>query len=321
MRRHRSVEPRSIEAAAETPSALRRHRSVEPISTLEAAMTSPTEMSPPESEGQAEGAKKPAANSRAALRTAIGGAEGYHGLRLPSGPRNKRLYGTPPCMRSSVDDVVFGRDMDLSGADNELSHEMQFLVNNYLGAAGTMAAMGDLMGKPTLDMPKYCCKPHYSMNHNWSEFAGRKNAGSGEGGYMPRCAKKLWPASYDSSVAKDVLGIVYGEPKKGNLQRQKAFESQYYNSGGVSGLFKKTPDDRSAPNSKRAFPDAPMSNSTLHQVINADEPVDRNRRHWSTDDYLKAQFKQAAGKSERFHRHGDSIVVDDLRHCDCSIFR
>jgi len=139
----------------------------------------------------------------------VGANEGYHGARPQrDNVTNRRLFGLGPCQRSSVDEVVFGRDLDFS-TGRAHNAELNTLLCMYKGAAGSKNAMAELVPDlPGQECPgpdddrKLCMKSGASIqNIGWDGFAGLKTRSQ-------RDTKRAWMRLplQKSSVAESVFG-------------------------------------------------------------------------------------------------------------------
>jgi len=116
--------------------------------------------------------------------------------------------GLGPCQRSSVDEVVFGRDLDFS-TGRAHNAELNTLLCMYKGAAGSKNAMAELVPDlPGQECPgpdddrKLCMKSGASIqNIGWDGFAGLKTRSQ-------RDTKRAWMRLplQKSSVAESVFG-------------------------------------------------------------------------------------------------------------------
>jgi hypothetical protein len=150
-----------------------------------------------------------AAHNPAKRDNSVGAKEGYHGARPQrDNITNRRLFGLGPCQRSSVDEVVFGRDLDFS-TGRAHNAELNTLLCMYKGAAGSKNAMAELVPDlPGQDCPgpdddrKLCMKSGASIqNIGWDGFAGLKSRSQ-------RDTKRAWMRLplQKSSVAEAVFG-------------------------------------------------------------------------------------------------------------------
>jgi len=281
--------------------------------------------------------RKAKPNSRHALRDQGAGANhGYHGLRLPEGPRNVRLFGSAPCMRSSVDEVVFSRDMDQSGGDGAAqSAEMEHLVKCFVGGAGQKDAMADLMGCATRGEKPRCVKMYgvqggigasqideviYGRDLDFEADSAQKDVDwlshAGLKGKEPFSSKRIWP---HGATHTSVGQVCFGQKEKPITEKDERFIAEHYNhSGGTSLFFSRPPGaELGKPEGKkmgkRIFKNAPMNASVMERVIH-NKPNDLDH-----DSHLMHQFQGAAGTSVRYDRArcGQSTVKQQTDNVVC----
>lgn len=300
-------------------------------------------------------------NSRHALRENSAAAKaGYHGIRLPEGPRNRRLYGQAPCMRSSVDEVVFNRDMDQSGGDAEISAEMEHLIGSFEGGAGSKDAMSDLMGVPPADQRPRCVRMYgveggvgkssvdevvYGRDLDWSgqdEEDIEWHTYAGLRGHEP--ANPIFPTQpkeADRNIItpnhnlhnskkiypgrgkfhSKVSDVVFGkEPPKVTEEELAVQAEHYHNAAGYSHNHSRHPDLLQREQSGRRI----YTNAPMN-VSQMDRVIHNSPSHQKEGErerHLLQQFEGAAGVSARFSRepHGGVGVRNPITHA-VSIYR
>lgn len=271
-------------------------------------------------------------NSRHALRDSGPGARhGYHGVRLPDAPRSVRLYGSAPCMRSSVDEIVFNRDMDMSGEGT--SPEMEYLVKCFEGGAGQKDAMADLMGYVRHSEKQRCVRMYGvaggvgesqldevifgrdldidqeggPKDVDWFSHAGCKTREKDLYGRK----KKLWPEGPIQSK-HGAAEVVFGQEKEHlSEQDQKVIDEHYTNAAGTSLHFGRTegsglkrPEETWKKGGKRIFDNTPMNKSVMNRVLHQ-APVNENE-----DQRLSKLYAGAAGTSVRYNRNTGCVMRD-----------
>eukprot|EP00928_Gymnodinium_smaydae_P047871 TRINITY_DN31983_c0_g1_i1.p1 TRINITY_DN31983_c0_g1~~TRINITY_DN31983_c0_g1_i1.p1 ORF type:complete len:428 (+),score=56.52 TRINITY_DN31983_c0_g1_i1:99-1286(+) len=239
--------------------------------------------------------------------------DGYYGARVQRHVRTRRLYGNAPLLRSNIDDIVYGRDLDLSG-DNDHSPEMLHLLDSYQGAAGHKAAMAQCMTGKNPDEPSlYCLRPaHVIHSQGLNSYAGLPVA-------VKKEAKRIWPKNImqSSSVGEVVFGN--GEIQKNHDRNSSEARllDVYHQSGGRPGhaIRSWTENGReAAPTRKRIFTNAPAATSNMDRTVHfqngsstprdAKTEADNN----AAKSHLLKSFQGAAGVSPRLVRDSSGTV-------------
>jgi len=269
-------------------------------------------MEPPSASLRPSSAQAVKTNNRQTIRDSTAGAdEGYHGLRIPEQCRNKRLYGNAPCMRSNVDDVVFGRDFDMSDSKHH-SAEMLHLFTSFRGAAGKQGSMQDLLSGEK-ETERYCCRTEKSMNIDWKTHAGRKNGAYKEG-------KKVWGKHWQSNVGNAVFGQETSDTQTQVRHGERDFRGKFLHAGGLSSTYSREPDAKlHTSKNKRIYHGCPMNVSQMDCVMHnqTGANVTPRRKDGPEEQYLNEQFRDAAGLSPRFHRAAASSVRECLDNAVC----
>lgn len=242
--------------------------------------------------------------------TSVGCQEGYHGIRVERHCTNKRLFGLGPCQRSSVDEVVFGRDFDGS-ADQSSNAEIDVLLNMFQGAAGRKDAIAELLedvpGNPLRgpdDDKKLCMRPATRIaEQGMDESAGMRTR-------EPRDIKKAWRRlpMQKSSVAE----IVFGANPSHLSGHETMFVEQFDRTAGISPRIKKdnsgmTRSDATKPNpkagispSKRRFYQASALHASNIAKLDQLDLAEQKQQQAGVLGDLVDHFHGAAGKSDRF---------------------
>lgn len=238
-------------------------------------------------------------------------------------------------MRSSVDEVVFQRDMDQSGGDAEQSAEMEHLIMCFDGGAGQRDAMADLMGCVKQDDRARCVRMYgvqggvgaacidevvYGRDLDFDSESADKDVDwhthAGLKGKEPLDSKRIWPHGATQTSFRQV---VYRQEDKPITKKDERFIAEHYHqAGGASPFFSRAPGQKlggpdGKPMGKRIFKNAPMNASVMDRVIH-NSP--NNCEH---DEHLSKQFEGAAGSSVRYHRGtcGQSTVRPHSDHVVC----
>eukprot|EP00929_Paragymnodinium_shiwhaense_P111817 TRINITY_DN80102_c0_g1_i1.p1 TRINITY_DN80102_c0_g1~~TRINITY_DN80102_c0_g1_i1.p1 ORF type:complete len:356 (+),score=88.35 TRINITY_DN80102_c0_g1_i1:83-1150(+) len=232
-----------------------------------------------------------------------GALEGYHGVRVERYVTNKRLLGLGPCQRSSVDEVVFGRDMDGSG-DKDTNAEIDVLLGMFRGAAGQKNAIAEMLeDKPGQgfrgpdDDRALCLRSATRIAETgFDGCAGMKTR-------EPRDVKRAWRRlpQQKSNVAE----IVFGQDHSRHNGHEQHFMGQFEMSAGKSPRMKSSFDPDPAkrpaksPSCRRFYQSSSLHGAEISKPEAVHHAMQKQAEAGRLTD-LTDHFHGAAGKSSRF---------------------
>jgi len=235
----------------------------------------------------------------------IGIKEGYHGVVHRRTQTNRRLFGLSPCMRSNVDEIVFGRDMDCSGGTDH-SAEMHHLLSMFSGAAGGHAKATAVLldGDEAPDKPRApCLRPAAVI-----EEQGRGDHAGLQSNERKADKKRAWRTLPQSKST--VAEVVFGRDASDAIPKEQMMVSQFERSAGHSPRIRHgevvekpghTPTDVKTMSSKRNYYHSPMNKSQMERLVNNTDIEKTHRRsNKALDAHAASQFDGAAGTSTRW---------------------
>jgi len=247
-------------------------------------------------------AMSPKKINRKRISQSAGNLEGYHGVQPMRTASNKRLFGLSPCMRSCVDEVVFGRDLDFSSSGDK-SAEMEQLLASYEGCAGAhrhaAALLIDSDKQPDADRPLCMRVAPKIEERGLKGHAGLSTNDRGSG------TKRAWRRlpMQKSTVAE----VVFGQDWHSQLNdKERGMIGQFEHTAGKSPRIRHgdldvkpgmMPHDVKSMNFKRNYFHSPMNKSQIERVVSHSEPL---KSTVEIDARTTSQFDRAAGRSDRF---------------------